>query len=193
MHHRTQTAALHREQATTSSYNGWPNRTTWLVNLHLTNDQGLDTEVRELVASALPNAERQAREVWNEQTSPGLFPGALPEMRERHVRSLVGDELRSYVADLAAFDPSSDHVGERPANLLALDLIGQALADVEWNRIAEHYIDDVREASQSAYGERSACQACGTDIEYVGDGWWDHGGNYSCDVAGSHCPPEVDR
>jgi hypothetical protein len=36
-----------------TTYNGWPNRETWLVNLWLTgNDQATYTEVREIVLSA---------------------------------------------------------------------------------------------------------------------------------------------
>ena len=34
-----------------SSYNGWENKFTWLVHLHLSNEQSLNHEIATLVAS----------------------------------------------------------------------------------------------------------------------------------------------
>ncbi len=36
------------------------------------------------------------------------------------------------------------------------------------------------------YGEMETCGTCGSDIQYLGDGWYDRGGNTYCDNSGQH-------
>ncbi len=89
-----------------SSYNGWENKFTWLVHLHLSNEQSLTYEIATLVASE-PNYCPAGRlvEMWVKSTLTNwytCFPG-----RNRHYDEYV--------------------------RLLAWDLVGSALAYADWN------------------------------------------------------------
>ena len=47
-------------------YNGWTNRETWALNLHITNDQGLDEMARERVAGLDTFRAAEALREWVE-------------------------------------------------------------------------------------------------------------------------------
>jgi hypothetical protein len=65
-------------ETTDTTYNGWPNRETWLVNLWLTgNDQGTYSEVREIVRSA--ETERDAVDRCSEYVDQMCFGDEDPE------------------------------------------------------------------------------------------------------------------
>lgn len=88
------------------TYNGWSNRETWALNLHLANDQGLYTMTRERVADWLARypqdssdstlaayrAGEAVKELWEELTDPdgGLMSAEaiLPMVRD------IGSEYR---------------------------------------------------------------------------------------------------
>lgn len=38
----------------------------------------------------------------------------------------------------------------------------------------------------ASYGEMASCKVCGSDIQYLGDGWYDRGSNTYCDESGQH-------
>lgn len=103
-----------------TEYNGWPTYETWLVNLHLSNDQGTYNMVREMAVEAVEDEARGGR----------LALGSLM------------DRLKDMC------DPNGDLGSELwPAmnNGMHTDLMGAALSRVDWRNIAEHWIEDVRE------------------------------------------------
>lgn len=106
------------------TYNGWANRSTWLVNLHLTNDQGLYTESRELVRDEYDGAE-----------VPEHVAGIVDEATWKLGRA--ADALQEYVEEL-----TTDNDGRDPSTLLRSDLVGQALADVDWREITAGLLEE---------------------------------------------------
>lgn len=117
-----------------TEYNGWANYTTWLVNLWISNDQGSQQE-----------AERRARYARREATKAreaheaGECPGA-PDCRPKGETCPYGRLAINYLADSlkewVEVWTTPDESG------LATDLIGAALADVDWREIASHYLED---------------------------------------------------
>lgn len=53
-----------QRQATDDTYNGWTNRETWALMLHINNDEGLQSEAHELSADRGPHAYADALETW---------------------------------------------------------------------------------------------------------------------------------
>ncbi|HEY7822675.1 MAG TPA: hypothetical protein VIG24_07585 [Acidimicrobiia bacterium] len=120
--------ATTREDAMTdTTYNGWTNRATWLVNLHLTNDQGLYEDVRALL-----------REVYDDAEVPEHVRGITDD----HTWSLgrASDALRDHVEELTYIEGCVHNDG--PPRLLMSDLIRTALADVDWREIAEGLLEE---------------------------------------------------
>lgn len=104
-------------------YNGWSNRATWAVNLHLSNDQGLYRITRDTV--------EVAREAWENDTSP---------WRADTPRIEVADYLREFVETWIdeAFD---DAIDSNPrAVALVRDIM--ALDAVNWLELADHWLED---------------------------------------------------
>lgn len=87
-------------------YNGWENRWTWLVHLHLSNEQAVFLEMAHLVASQ-PN------------------DAAAGQRVERWVKSTI----TGWVHRL----PGRDRSHDEQICLLTWDLLGAALAYTEWD------------------------------------------------------------
>lgn len=102
-----------------TTYNGWANRATWLVNLHLTNDQGLYGEAAGIVA-----------ERYQDELVPDHVLGIVDDHTGKVGRA--ADELKDYV----------ERITDTEAGPFVADLIGQALADVDWHEIAEGLLDE---------------------------------------------------
>ena len=77
---------------TTETYQGWTNRETWAANLHLSNDEGLYTMTRELVATG--DAENRG-------------PRAAADALE----TFVTEELRGMAADSPGLQMMFDEIG----------------------------------------------------------------------------------
>lgn len=91
------------------SYNGYPNKATWLVSLWLDNDKGSYDDVRDM-----------ARDVSN----AGWSVSTLADLVESYTKSLVEDECES--------------------NGLGRDLLNYALADVDWQYLANELLAEVQ-------------------------------------------------
>ena len=89
-------------------YNGGENRFTWLVHLHLSNEQTLNNEIAEMVAG-----------------EPNNWPaGRLVEM---WVKVAVDNWMNRF--------PGRNRVHDEQVALLAWDLLGSALAYAEWDEL----------------------------------------------------------
>lgn len=91
---------LHRE------YNGWENRFTWLVHLHLSNEYVLNSEITQMVAG-----------------EPNNWPAAR----------LVEMWVTSYITDWMNRFPGRDRSHDAQIVLLMWDLLGSTLAYTEWD------------------------------------------------------------
>lgn len=76
--------------STDETYNGWTNRETWALMLHINNDEGLSESARENVARERLDAHRYA-----ERTHPE-WSGTE---RDAYIRSAAADALK-YWADV---------------------------------------------------------------------------------------------
>ena len=89
-----------------SEYNGWENKFTWLVHLHLSNEQALMQEVTALVASVSRN--RAAGRVLQTWVKASLF-------------------------NWLCVAPVRDTGFDANMRLLAWDMVGSALAYADWD------------------------------------------------------------
>ena len=98
-----------------TTYNGWTNYETWLVALHINNDEGSYSYVRDELLDAL------------EADDPD-------SLRYRYASYLA-----DWVSDTLDDDTTYTNTWTR---LLTNDLIGAALAEVNWNEIATNILDE---------------------------------------------------
>lgn len=103
-------------------YNGWTNRETWLVKLWIDNEPHTSEE-------ALRLARVMAR-----------HDEGIGSSRE----ALLADQLEDWTR-LMVDEQTSDMNGEPLAPSMASDLLGTALARVDWYEIATAYLEDVAE------------------------------------------------
>jgi hypothetical protein len=96
-----------------SPYNGWENKFTWLVHLHLSNEQGLMNEITELVAG-----------------EPRL--SAAGQRVERWVKGALTKWLICFSERATWYDES--------LRLFAWDLVGSALAYADWESLVAFVI-----------------------------------------------------
>lgn len=108
-----------------TTYNGWTNYETWLVNLWMDNEQGSQEFFRE-----------QARRIYGFATAD---PGGW-FTREETARFRLADWLKEY---------HEDNRPEMPTCGLYYDLLSGALSEVNWNEIARHYIEAIEEEANA--------------------------------------------
>jgi len=98
------------DDGTMDPHNGWENKFTWLIHLHLSNEEHLMDEITRLVASE-PNNGAAGRlvEMWVKLALTNWLT-LLPGRHRKH-----DEEMR----------------------LLAWDLLGSALAYVDWVKLVE--------------------------------------------------------
>jgi hypothetical protein len=104
-----------------TTYNGWTNYETWLVNLWMDNEQGSQAFFREQAREYLSTA--QADDVWT---------------KTQHAWFQFADWLKEYHEE---FQP------ELPG--VYVDLLGGALGSVNWSEIARHYIEAIEEEANA--------------------------------------------
>jgi hypothetical protein len=142
-----------------TTYNGWTNRSTWLVNLHLSNDQATYNELRGWIARKLPVATLAGRAAWTEQTAPGTDEASRKRLALERARYELSLEVDAYVRAMVETDDATDD----PASLLANDLIGTALAHVDWMEISDGWVADVVDQDEDAYAVE--CVECGETVD----------------------------
>lgn len=103
------------------TYNGWKNYPTWAVNLWLSNDEPLYREALARTAETIADPPHTS-EYWN---------------AEQTARFNVADMLKVWVTEELAPDLGST---------FAADLLGYALDCVEWDAIADAWIESAQEA-----------------------------------------------
>lgn len=108
---------------TDKEHNGWFNYETWAVNLWLSNEQ----------ASHEHWLERATH--WNEQPSTSDV-----WTQEESAKYNLADELKE---DFEENNPVADQAS------VWSDLMRAALSEVNWQEIAEHYINDAKEANEA--------------------------------------------
>ena len=112
---------------TKKEYNGWTNYETWLVNLWIDSTEGGQTywidRAREVVL--------EASEADNFFTLGERATLDLSKAMEEEYKSVAGEVL------LPAFASSS----------VWCDLLNAALSEVNWHEIAEHMIENCKEAA----------------------------------------------
>lgn len=91
-----------------SDYNGWENRFTWLMHLHLSSEQALMQEVAELVATTSSN---------------------------RKAGKLLATWVKAMVFNWMCSQPERDSRFDENMRLLAWDLAGSALAYADWDEL----------------------------------------------------------
>ena len=98
-----------------TTYEGYKNRETWCVALHIDNDQELTNTTRCDYDNAVTLAEL-GHDVWT---------------REEHIRFTLAGNLEYRFSDL------------RPElnSLLHNDLLQTALGRVDWQELADHFIE----------------------------------------------------
>ena len=101
-------------ETTDTTYNGWTNYETWLVNLWLSNDEGIWTMLVELASRT------------GSKTAFGFTSDRA---------SVLADELPDFVNGYI-YDDTIEPSG------LPADLIGAALSRVNWGEMAESYCAD---------------------------------------------------
>lgn len=105
-----------------TTYNGWKNYPTWAVNLWLSNDEPLYREALYRTQAEMVDPSHTSEHWDAEQTA----------------RFNVADMLKDWVTDELAPDLGAS---------FASDLLGYALGEVNWEEIADSWIEQVNEQS----------------------------------------------
>ena len=100
-------------------YNGWTNYETWLINLHMTNEQGGTDFVMEFLDE---RTELKPHFIY--------LARFLQNRHEEDATSVLSHDLTCRTFDM---------------NLLWKDLINSALSEVNWMEIARHRVEEWEE------------------------------------------------
>jgi hypothetical protein len=136
---------------TIETYNGWTNRETWAVSLHLNNDEGLyyDT-ARILEASFLEDVDGSTREGWISGVSSAV------------------ESLSEWVEEILSFGYWEEQGGTMPRGIqLMKDDVG-SLWRVNWREIVEAELEEeIQATKEGKYLDEgdTYCEECdnGTD------------------------------
>ncbi len=110
---------------TETTYNGWTNYETWLVNLWMDNEQGSHEFWRSIASEHYENAEPTK---YLTRTEAACFE--------------LADYMKLHFENWSPLDSEASSVYH--------DLLGAALSSVNWDEIARHWIDAAIEDLEAA-------------------------------------------
>lgn len=123
-----QLRALANELERDTTYNGWSNYETWCVNLWISNDQGSYNDALAIASEIYDDAAESI------QVRDGIW--TIEQAR----RFNLADAYKEWINELHYNSQPENH----EANMFD-DLTGSALAGVDWNEIAEAWLESVVE------------------------------------------------
>jgi hypothetical protein len=115
---------------TIETYNGWTNRETWAVSLHLNNDEGLYYETARILEEAfLEDLDRETREGWISGVSSAV------------------DSLSEWVEEILSFGYWEEQGGMPRGIQLMKEDVG-SLWRVNWREIVEAELEEEIQATK---------------------------------------------
>ena len=117
---------------TEDTYNGWQNRETWAVSLHLSNDEGLYLSTLEHAAAGHENADRFAAEHPDVVVHP-----------HRHVGEAIREFVETLRDDLTGSDYFDNDSASVPTGLLLMFSDIGSLWRVDWDEIGANWMEDL--------------------------------------------------
>lgn len=126
-------------------YNGWTNRETWAVKLHLDNTEAAQLWARELVTFEPADAAHQQRvrdAIWTpEQSKVFYVEDALREAVEAAFAAALNPD---FSAD-NPFDDCEAVIGLDTQEIFSMIADVGSLWRVNWREIAEHIVEEASE------------------------------------------------
>lgn len=113
-------------------YNGWSNRETWAVALHIDNNQWSHNYKNTLVARVIKEAShktskrRKDKEVWTD---------------DEYKRFQLADDVKDWVEDLFYKHFQREFVSEAKDVSLMIQDVG-SLWRVDWQELADNYLEE---------------------------------------------------
>ena len=125
--------------ADAETYNGWTNRETWAVALHINNDQGWQESVHEAL-----------RENASDMDYPDAYRSGSSKIdaedAKNYAASKAGEIVRENVENLLTVDGYEDTFGsERPKALQSIAEEVGSLWRVNWTELGESFLSDLEE------------------------------------------------
>jgi len=115
---------------TVETYNGWTNRETWAVSLHLNNDEGLYYETARILEEAfLEDLDRETREGWISGVSSAV------------------DSLSEWVEEILSFGYWEEQ-GGMPRGIQLMKEDTGSLWRVNWREIVEAELEEEIQATK---------------------------------------------
>lgn len=128
-----------------TTYNGWHNYETWSVALIVDNERGLYEQRRYM-----------ARERWETANDDTVRPTYFT--RSDAARYAFADALKAWVTDSTQAriegygDDDGNPSGPDDFSMLASQLVGAALSEVDWTEIADNWLnEEINENGDGGY------------------------------------------
>lgn len=112
------------------TFNGWTNRETWLIHLHITNDPGLYDEARDIARSAASDQDAYMRTAAGDGAS------------DAGKASAAGERLREWLENWLIEE--NDELGaiDQPRGGLVVDMIRQVMIRADWREIGRALLEE---------------------------------------------------
>ena len=111
------------------TYQGWSNRETWCVNLHLGNERSLYDRVQELTRDALVTPDGPTLRAARDAYKASVFR--------------LAESLEAFVDELLDLDSrTADMLEARKPGFIYGDIVTAFLARVDWDEIAAAWMEE---------------------------------------------------